>query len=100
MPATAPAPSAVVVSSARPVYGLGRSMSQGDPFGAVVAKSLLPLTELTFGAILGEIFPASDVEVDHERMFYCLSWSAAHAGVEQEMLLLNGATRYHQLSRL
>ena len=101
MCATSPVPPpSMVVFSARSMYSPGQGMSQGDSFGTITAARLLPLTGLSYGAILGEIFPASDVEVDHEQMFYCLSRSATHLGEVQEMLLLSGATHYHRMTRL
>ena len=100
MRATSPVPPpSMVVFSARSMYGPGVGLPQGDSLSSAAAHSL-PLSGLSYGAVLGGIFPDSGEDVDHEQMFYCLSRSKAHLGEVQEMLLLSGSTHYHKMARL
>ena len=93
-------PPSMVVFSERSVYVPRRGLPQGDSLSSVAAHLLRPLSELTFGAVLGGIFPDSGEDVDPEQMYYCVSRSREHLGSVEEMILLSGPTHYHTMSRL
>ena len=93
-------PPSMVVFSARSVYVPGMGLPQGDSLSSAAACLLLPLSELSFGAVLGGIFPDSGEDVDPDQMFYCVSRSREHLGTVEEMILLSGSTHYHKMARL
>ena len=90
----------MVVFSERSVYVPRRGLPQGDPLSTATAPLLMPLSDLTFGAVLGGIFPDSVEVIDPENMYYCVSRSRDHLGAVEEMLLLSGSTHYHTMARL
>ena len=96
-PSLAPPPSMIMFTS-RSMYSPGHGLPQGDPLSSSVAASLLPLSALSYGAVLGGIFPDSVEDVNPEHMFYCLSRSRSRLGVIEEMLLLSGSTPYHKMA--
>ena len=93
-------PPSMVIFSERSAYVPRRGLPQGDSLTSVAAHLLRPLSELTFGAVLGGIFPDSGEDTDPEQMYYCVSRSREHLGSVEEMILLSGPTRYHTMSRL
>ena len=93
-------PPSMVVFSERSVYVPRMGPPQGDALSSVAACLLRPLSELTFGAVLGGIFPDSGEDMDPDQMFYCVSRSREHLGSVEEMILLSGPTHYHTMSRL
>ena len=90
----------MVVFSARSMYVPGMGLPQGDSLSSAAAHLLLPLSELSFGTVLGGIFPDSGEYVDADQMFYCISRSREHLGAVEEMILLSGSTHYHTMARL
>ena len=93
-------PPSMVIFSERSAYVPLRGLPQGDTLTSVAHWLRRPLSELTFGAVLGGIFPDDGEDADPEQMFYCVSRSREHLGSVEEMLLLSGPTRYHTMSRL
>ena len=92
-------PPSMVVFSSRSVYAPA-GLQQGDSLSSAAACLLLPLSELSFGAVLGGIFPDSGEDVDPDQMFYCVSRSREHLGSVEEMILLSGSTHYHRMAQL